>query len=114
MAGMRIVAMDMTEIQKKVEKWNDLLSPLEGLIDQQAERIRHEMNRLVYETAEKLGMSVWQVVAHYYPKVEHCDPEMKKVGDCVNVTMETIVRLKPYSLQIVPEEDGCGHSCGCV
>lgn len=106
--------MDMSEIQEKVEKWNGLLSPLEGLINEQADRIRHEMNRLVYETAEKLKMDIWQVVAHYYPKVEYCDPEMKTVGDCVNVTMDTIVRLKPWPLRAVPEDDGCGHSCGCV
>ena len=104
--------MDMSEIQKKAKAWDGLLSPIGNLIDDETKKVRHELNRLVYELAEKHGMTVWDVVSMYYPKIEYGEPVFQQNVASVTVTSDVVVRLMPYPP--VSEEDAdCGHCSGC-
>ena len=59
-----------------------------------------EVNKAVYEMAEKSGVSVWEICFHFIPEYgPHI--EFKKDGDEVNgYTMQTDVKLVPVELEL--------------
>lgn len=56
-------------------------------------KVVHDLNKLVYDTAEKHGVSVWMVVACYRPKITFDGMDRDKSG---GVTAKFSIQLELY------------------
>lgn len=71
-----------------------MLSLIPNMTDEMEVKIRHSINQMVFDIAEKCHVSVYEVVALYSPVVEWGDIQYSNDKDCFRVNQDIIVRLK--------------------
>lgn len=88
----------MDEFKKHVETWNEVLcmNPVMQAAQEADKKIVHELNKMVYELAEQLNMTIWSLVAMYIPEVVPSDPKFENDKSACQVTIDYCVKLKPY------------------
>ena len=77
-------------------------------IRESEEQARKEINKLIYDLAEKNGVSIYEICFHFTPEVKPKPFAINKLGEefMLEVTTEYEIRLEPIEFEL---EKGPGY-----
>lgn len=91
---------------------------------EEQKQLRADVNAMILDFALKHGLTVWQTKAYFYPKLKFNPAHWMDQDQYMTYTGPAAIILKPFVLKGTDpdspelngsqEEEGCGHSCGCV
>lgn len=81
------------EFEKRLHERQNKCDEIDRLIQMHVDESRHKLNRLIYETAEEMNVSVIYIVENYVPEIVPGDPVYETKDGAVTVKMDSTIRL---------------------
>lgn len=79
--------------------------PLDGMIKDVRKQAVHELNKYVFDLAEKKEISVWEIVANFVPVLEDFTLNKEQARDPDRVTVSGTFNIRLKTIEPIPDNE---------